>query len=178
MTIQPQFSHSWIGTFMFNLCAKWTKFLLHNKFIFYFLACTWGIIMTAAGFLITIVLVIVKLFMPKKITFKKYGWIYSISLGDKAWGGADLGLMFLRDTISSAEHIDAHEFGHTFQNCLLGPFFWFIVAIPSIIRYWRFMYDTDHKKPVIPYDKAWFEDAASQCGLYAINYITEESKYD
>ena len=40
------------------------------------------------------------------------------------------------------------------------------------------MYDTDHKKPVVPYDKAWFEDAASQCGLYAINYITEELKYD
>lgn len=79
--------------------------------------------MTAAGFLITIVLAIVKLFIPKKITFKKYGWIYSISLGNKAWGGADSGLMFLRDTISSAEHIDAHEFGHTFQNCLLGPFF-------------------------------------------------------
>ena len=47
-----------------------------------------------------------------------------------------MGLMFLRDHNSSVSYINPHEFGHTFQNCLLGPLFPFMVAIPSAIRYW------------------------------------------
>ena len=36
---------------------------------------------------------------------------------------------------TTVEGIDWHEFGHTFQNCLFGPLFPLIVAIPSAIRY-------------------------------------------
>lgn len=45
-----------------------------------------------------------------------------------------MGLMFVRDQ-KSIESVNAHEFGHTFQNCLLGPLMLFVVSLPSAIRY-------------------------------------------
>lgn len=47
------------------------------------MACTWGIIMTAIGLIITLMLGLVKIFIPKKIIFERYYWIYSITVGPK-----------------------------------------------------------------------------------------------
>lgn len=82
-----------------------------------------------------------------------------------------MGLMFVRDQKSTQEYLDTHEFGHTFQNCLLGPLFPFVVAIPSATRYWIQEFRSRAGKQNPPYDGVWFEDAASQCGLYADWYI-------
>ena len=116
------------------------------------MACTWGIIMTAIGLIITLILGFVKIFIPKKIIFERYYWIYSITVGPQWWGGCEMGLMFLRDHNSSVNYINPHEFGHTFQNCLLGPLFPFMVAIPSAIRYW--LRKIFPKKIWAPYDGA------------------------
>ena len=165
--IEAQYSHSKAGTSLFNLCAKATKLLIKHKWLYYLLACTWGIIMTLLGLIITVVLGIAKLFKAN-ITFKKYGFIYGIKVGPDYWGGFDTGLMYIRDQ-KSADGLDAHEFGHTFQNCILGPLFPFIVAIPSACRWWaRTLFP---KKNWKAYVSAWFEDAASQCGRYAIKSI-------
>lgn len=134
-------------------------------------ACTWGIITTISGILITIVLAIVKVFIPKKVIFKRYHWIYGITVGPEYWGGCEMGLMFLRDWGSSENYINPHEFGHTFQNCILGPLFPFVVAIPSAIRYW--LREIFPKKKWGPYDGAWFEDAATQCGTYAAKILSQ-----
>ena len=174
MEIKPLYEHSKVGSFMFNLCAKWTKFILKHRWLYYFMACTWGIIMTILGCLITIILAIVKIFIPKKIIFKRYYWIYSITVGPEWWGGCEMGLMFLRDHNSSVNYINPHEFGHTFQNCLLGPLFPFMVAIPSAIRYW--LREIFPKKIWAPYDSAWFEDAATQCGIYAVRILSQKQE--
>lgn len=174
MEIKPHYEHSKIGSFMFNLCAKWTKFILKHRWLYYFMACTWGIIMTILGCLITIILAIVKIFIPKKIIFERYYWIYSITVGPEWWGGCEMGLMFLRDHNSSVNYINPHEFGHTFQNCLLGPLFPFMVAIPSAIRYW--LREIFPKKMWAPYDSAWFEDAATQCGVYAVRILSQKQE--
>ena len=174
MEIKPLYEHSKVGSFMFNLCAKWTKFILKHRWLYYFMACTWGIIMTILGCLITIILAIVKIFIPKKIIFKRYYWIYSITVGPEWWGGCEMGLMFLRDHNSSVNYINPHEFGHTFQNCLLGPLFPFMVAIPSAIRYW--LREIFPKKMWAPYDSAWFEDAATQCGVYAVRILSQKQE--
>ena len=174
MEIKPLYEHSKVGNFMFNLCAKWTKFILKHRWLYYFMACTWGIIMTILGCLITIILAIVKIFIPKKVIFKRYYWIYSITVGPEWWGGCEMGLMFLRDHNSSVNYINPHEFGHTFQNCLLGPLFPFMVAIPSAIRYW--LREIFPKKMWAPYDSAWFEDAATQCGVYAVRILSQKQE--
>ena len=169
--INPQYEHSKFGLWMFNLCARWTIFLSKHRLLYYILAFTWGALMTILGLIITVILWILKLFV-KSITFKKYHWIYYISVGPAYWGGIEIGLMFLRDHASRDSCINAHEFGHTFQNTLLGPLFIFLVAIPSAARYWiREIFPYANKTP---YDSFWAEDAASQCGKYIDNYLNNK----
>lgn len=177
MEITPKYKHTKAGTFMFSLCAVWTEFLVKHRKLYYALACTWGIIMTVAGYIVSSVLYVVKLFVKDKvkITFKPYFWIYNISVGPDYWGGCELGLCFLRDQKTNGS-LDAHEFGHTFQNCLLGPLFPFIVAIPSATRWWTRELNKDPNKKFAPYDSAWFEDAATQCGEYVIEYLNTIKK--
>ena len=49
----------------------------------------------------------------------------------------------------------------------------FVVSLPSCIRYWIIYFKYDRKGLTCPYayDSMWFEDAATQCGEYAVNYI-------
>lgn len=175
--IKAAHEHSKVGTFLFNLCARGTKFLVKHKWLYYLLACTWGIVMTIIGLVCTAIVGIVKvvadLIKPGKlkINFNKYHWIYSISVGPALWGGCDLGLMFFRDHDSKGD-LNEHEFGHTFQNCIFGPLFPFIVAIPSAARWW--MRVLTPNKEYKPYDSAWFEDAATQCGMYAHKYLSNK----
>ena len=89
--------------------------------------------MTVVGLLITAVLGIVKIF-NKNIQFEKYYWVYDIKAGPEYWGGFEMGLMFVRDQ-KSISSVNQHEFGHTFQGCLLGPFMIFLVSIPSAVRW-------------------------------------------
>lgn len=167
LNIKAAYEHTKVGTFMFNLCAAWTEFLIKHRWFYYFFACTWGSIMTILGLIISGILLVAKLFI-KNITFKPYYWIYGISVGPDLWGGCEMGLCFLRDQ-KSRSSVDAHEFGHTFQNCLLGPLFPFIVAIPSASRWWA--RELNKNKKFAPYDSVWFEDAATQCGKYATEYL-------
>lgn len=172
--IKAAYEHTKAGTFMFNLCAYCTKFLVKHRWLYYILACTWGSIMTIIGLVVSGALYLVKLcsFSKVKITFKPYHWVYSISVGPDLWGGCELGLCFLRDHRSRG-NINAHEFGHTFQNCLLGPLFPFVVAIPSATRYWARMFKPTKNRE--PYDSVWFEDAATQCGLYVIRTLNAKA---
>lgn len=80
--------------------------------------------------------------------------------------------MFLRDHKSLDSAINAHEFGHSIQNTLLGPLYIFIVMIPSAIRYW--IRTLKPKSVYTAYDDIWFEDSATQCGKYAIKYINQK----
>lgn len=85
-----------------------------------------------------------------------------------------MGLMFLRDT-TSINSVDKHEFGHTFQNCLLGPLFPFLVAIPSATRYWiqeiRCRKGKGHLNK--PYDSIWFELSATDIGTEITNRLSK-----
>ena len=74
----------------------------------------------------------------------------------------------------STNSLNKHEFGHTFQNTLLGPFFPILVGIPSAIRYWYQAIRTKQGKQNKAYDSIWFEDAATQCGTYAAQVIESE----
>ena len=89
-----------------------------------------------------------------------------------------MGLMFVRDQKSWDSYINAHEFGHTFQNCVLGPLILFMVSLPSATRYWYITLKYDRKGLTCPfeYDAVWFEDAATQCGEYASNYLKNKIK--
>lgn len=67
-----------------------------------------------------------------------------------------------------------HECGHNYQNALLGPLFFFLVAIPSGIRYW-YQRLTPNKKHA-DYDAIWFEDSATKIGELLYPKTLDETK--
>ena len=109
-----------------------------KKFLYWFASCTWGIIMTLIGALVTLVLMC----CGKKP--KKFGWDIYIIVG-KGWGGLEFGPFFLTDSEDNYE-TKCHEHGHGFQNCYLGPLFPLLVGLPSAARYWLREMDTQKKK--------------------------------
>lgn len=109
-----------------------------KKVRFWILSFTWGLPMTLIGCIVFLVLMVFG-FKPKK-----FGYTYYINIG-KHWGGVELGAFFLTD---SSDHygIKCHEHGHCLQNLWMGPFFPFLVAIPSALRYWLFEIKTEKGK--------------------------------
>ena len=147
---------------------------------YWFLQLTWGVLMTFVGLVVTLFILI---FLNKKAHFHKNGFSWIIEIGDN-WGGIELGPMAICGSYAQKdgpcynikwfEHTRRHEFGHTIQNIILGPFYLFVVAIPSVCRYWYSIYA---KKKGIHltdswYDcKAWFEYTASSWGTKIINKL-------
>lgn len=148
--------YSKAGKWMYDLCMNGAKFLHKNKWLYYILMFTWGLIMSLIGLSVTLCLL---------IGFQKPYGIYGIWKFEikEHWGGADLGCMFIRDT-TSADSVDRHEVGHSYQNCILGPLFPFIVAIPSAIRYWDRKRREKKGETFKPYDSIWFEGSATDIG--------------
>ena len=173
--IKPAYKHTGFGNLMFFLSAKITKLLVRVRPLYYILACIWGILLTIAGLFVTLGLAIAKTF-NKNIKFEKYYWIYDIKAGPKYWGGFEMGLMFVRDQ-KSVQSLNKHEFGHTFQNCLFGPFMP-LLTLSSAIRYWYRELKYERKNLACPtdYDSYWLEDAATQCGTYAVKYLKNLDK--
>ena len=104
------------------------KFILKNKWLFYLLQWTWGILMNLLGVLIAIGSLITG-HKPKRFNHYVY-----FNVG-KNWGGFESGMLFFTD---SSDNLDTkqHESGHGLQNIILGPLMPFVVSIPSAIRYW------------------------------------------
>ena len=127
-----------------------------NKQLYNTLNHTWGIIMTLIGYVVYAVLRCVG-FKPEKV-----GPCSHFKIG-KNWGGISLGLTIITDDEPN-KHILDHEFGHSIQNAFFGPLFPFIVAMPSVIRYWKREIDYKKGKELPDYDSIWFEGQATELG--------------
>lgn len=141
---------------------------------YWILQLTWGILTTFIGFLVTLFII---LFMKKKATFHKNGYSWIIEIGGN-WGGLELGACALCGGYSKSnpywfDHTRKHEFGHSLQNIIFGPFYIFIVGIPSVIRYWYQVISKKKGKTFSSdwYDSAWFEGGATRWGTKVINMI-------
>ena len=166
-----QEKRSFIGKFMFNFTLKCSTFLSKHLWLYYLLNYTWGILTVLFGY---IILGFIHIFLRNKIADKDtFGPCYFIQIGDN-WGGLELGINFILADNMGKEwtlHTKQHELGHTFQNAILGPFFIFLVSIPSAIRYWLHRFN----KLNHDYDFAWFEGNASYFGNYYYNnYIIKK----
>jgi len=131
-----------------------------NKRPIYLLLCfTWGLPMTLIGCCAALVL----LFSGKKPQKWRGGIYFSVG---KGWGGISLGPVVL--TSSPTERMLLHEFGHSVQNCILGPFFPLIVGIPSFTRYWyrdlAVKLGLKKKSDLPGYHDIWFEAQADRFG--------------
>ncbi len=129
-----------------------------SKTAFYVLSFTWGIVHTSLGMLAAFILILLG-HKPKK-----YGGCLHFEL-PRMTGGVSLGPMFITYP-SPSRHICDHEHGHAIQNCLWGPLFPFVIAMPSFLRcQWRRM--RQKRCPELrqkPYDSIWFEGQATRWG--------------
>lgn len=143
------------------------KFL---KFGYWFLSLTWGGLMSIPGL---IGLLILKL---SGCEVYKNGFGYIVVVGDR-WGGLNLGVVSFieRSHAGYFESTRRHEFGHSLQNIIFGPLQLFVVAIPSVVRYWyqriRDSKGLDNK----PYDSIWFEKTATLYGTLVVDDIEENN---
>ena len=108
--------------------------------LFWLIQCTWGIIMTLIGAIVALICLIVGL-KPRRFGYSIY-FVFG-----KNWGGIGLGGFFFVSKSCNKLEDKTHEAGHSLaQNLILGPFFPFIVGIPSAIRYYLFDYNTDKER--------------------------------
>ena len=132
-----------------------------SKTLFWFLSCTWGIIVTLIGSLTFAVLT--------SFGYKPFRNIYgyAIEIGE-GWGGLEMG-PFCLVSKNPSQHTLNHEFGHGIQNCFFGPFMLFI-SLASAVRYWYREYQVRVLKKsyadLPDYDSIWFEGDATRLGNY------------
>lgn len=127
------------------------------KKLFYVLNFTWGIIMNIIG------LIGAGIVSASGVKPIRHAGNVVFKFGHN-WGGVSLGI-FTFMCLESKERTLNHEFGHSIQNAIFGPFFIPLVAIPSFIRCQKF---NSNIKKGIPneedYDAAWFEGSATKWG--------------
>ena len=140
--------------------------------LFWLLSLTWGLLMTLIGLLVTAFVIV---FLKGKV--HKNGYSYIVEIGGD-WGGLNLGAVSLCGGYTTTcpnekwfQHTRRHEFGHSLQNCILGPLFPFLVSIPSAIRY---HYQNSRSKKGLSnkdYNAVWFESTASKFGTAVVDEI-------
>lgn len=140
--------------------------------LYWIIQLSWGALMTITGLIVSWFCVVFLKGKPHR-----NGFSYIVEIGGN-WGGVSLGAIALCGSYSQKdgpcydpnwyEHTRKHEFGHSIQNMILGPLFPFIVAIPSMCRYW---YQRLTPGPHQEYDYAIFEYTASKWGYKWINWI-------
>jgi hypothetical protein len=111
--------------------------------------------MTLVGCFVSAVLIVA----GKRPAPNQYGWYFEIGEG---WGGLELGPMCIVNK-NPTQHILDHEFGHSIQNCLFGPFM-ILISLASAIRYWDREIQKVQGKQLVPYDAIWFEGQATKWG--------------
>lgn len=136
-----------------------------SKTLYWILSWTWGFLMTLIGSLIFGLLQLVG-FKPRR---NQYGYVFEIG---KEWGGVSLGPISIVNKNPSQRILD-HEFGHSLQNCYIGPLMLF-VSLASAVRYWYREYLTKIKKmkysELPDYDDIWFEGTATYLGKHYHKY--------
>ena len=131
-----------------------------EKFFVYLIQWTWGLPVNMVGGIAY--LICTKIL---KHPHSKFGYANIVYLPWNA-GGLSMGLfIFVRDEKEKEEwlyNVRIHEYGHTWQCLLLGPLYYLIVAIPSVI--WCNCFAKYREKNNISYYKLYCEAWANVWG--------------
>ena len=127
-----------------------------SRAFFYLVQFTWGLPVNLVGLLV---------FLCCRTRFYSKRFCNSIVTylpGNR--GGVSLGIFIFLSAPYTAENsgLCAHEYGHTVQCLFLGPLYWIVVAVPSVI--WCYLFDSYRKKHHILYDSFYCEHWATVWG--------------
>lgn len=98
-----------------------------KKILYYLVQFTWALPQNIMGF-----------FLSLKYRKNKREMFFNslVSYHKENWGGISLGMFTVINGDRDDEWINGskvHEFGHSIQSLILGPFYFFIIGIPSMI---------------------------------------------
>lgn len=126
------------------------------RVLFYLLQFTWGLPVNLIGLLVFL--------SCRKYSHSEtfHNSIVTYLPGDR--GGLSLGIFIFLSTHNTQESrgLCAHEYGHTVQCLFLGPLYWVIVAVPSVI--WYHFFAGYRKKYRVSYDALYCEHWATAWG--------------
>lgn len=132
-------------------------------FLFYLVQWTWGLPVNIVGSIAFLVCTKIK-----KRRYQRFGYSYIVYLPWKS-GGLSLGLfIFMKDRHKSKKwtyNTRIHEYGHTWQCLLLGPLYYLVIAVPSMI--WCNCFAGYRKKNNVSYYKLYCEAWANAWGQKA-----------
>lgn len=131
--------------------------------LFYVVQWTWGLPVNLVGG--------IAYFICTKILKRKHSTFGYANIVYLPWksGGLSMGLfIFMRDNHENKEwtyNTRIHEYGHTWQCLLLGPLYYIVIAIPSVI--WCNFFAGYRKKNNVSYYKLYCESWANNWGQKA-----------
>ncbi len=131
-----------------------------KAFLFYLVQWTWGLSVNLVGWIAFIICTKVKGYRWQHFGYSKIVYI--------PWnqGGLSLGLfIFMKDNHKNKKwtyNTRIHEYGHTWQCLLLGPLYWLVIALPSVI--WCNCFASYRKKNNVPYSAVYCESWANSWG--------------
>lgn len=135
------------------------KYSSLKAFFYYFVHFTWGLSVNLAGGLIYLILRITdkssERFKNSIITYTDAG----------NFGGFSLGIFIFINKKREEGRLSEtkiHEYGHTIQALILGPFYWIAVALPSAV--WAQFFQGFRKRRNIPYSWLYCESWADKWG--------------
>ena len=136
-----------------------------KKFLFYLIQWTWALPQNIAGAVLLLIL-------GRNVTHFGFGGAL-VTLADehpllRDRGSVSLGMFVFLNVAPSTESgrmVLIHEYGHTIQSLFLGPLFFPVIGIPSVI--WAELYSkrkSVYKLKGLGYTSRFPENSASQLG--------------
>lgn len=134
-----------------------------RRLSYYLWSIIWNLPTTLIGALVALVLLITG---SKPY---KFGPTIVIPYKTNMGGGFSFSFFtFINEKYKESYHILAHEYGHSLQGLILGPFWLLLVGIPSVIRFhYRelvYKYNYEKYRTFKSYDSIWFERTATKYG--------------
>lgn len=126
------------------------------RVLFYLIQFTWGLPVNLVGLI---------LFLCFRGRFRSERFCNGIATClPRLAGGFSLGIFLFIGAAGTADSpgLCAHEYGHTVQCLLLGPLYWLVVALPSVI--WCHGFSNYRRKHGIAYDALYCERWATAWG--------------
>jgi len=107
-----------------------TKTYAIKIFLVFLLNCTWGVIQSIIGLIMFLIFI-------NKPHYRYKGSI--VTVFSKSFGSVSLGVfIFIGNNVAKERANNSklvnHEYGHSLQSLLFGPFYLLIIGLPSIIR--------------------------------------------
>ncbi len=131
-----------------------------KRFLFYLVQWTWGFSVNIVGAIAFLICTKIKGYR-----WQHFGYAKIVYLPWNA-GGLSMGTyIFMKDHHKDKKWTHdtrIHEYGHTWQCLLLGPLYYIVVALPSVI--WCNCFASYRKKNNVPYGKLYCEAWANAWG--------------